>query len=89
MILDEATSALDTGSELLVQEAIHNLMRGRTVLVIAHRLSTLSEMDRILVFDKGHIIEDGSHEQLLKMHGHYAKMWHMQAGGFLPEGEEK
>jgi ATP-binding cassette subfamily B protein len=63
-------------------------MKGRTVVVIAHRLSTISHMDRILVFDQGEIIEDGSHQQLLSLDGHYAHLWNMQAGGFLPESEE-
>jgi len=85
LILDEATSALDSMTEKLIQEGLGNLMKERTTIVIAHRLSTLSEMDRILVFDKGHIIEEGSHESLIHLNGHYAKMWHMQAGGFLPE----
>lgn len=88
LILDEATSALDSVTEKQIQEGLHELMEGRTTIVIAHRLSTLSEMDRILVFDKGHIIEDGTHEKLLKLKGHYARMWNMQAGGFLPEVEE-
>ncbi len=85
LILDEATSALDSVTEKYIQDALHHLMRGKTTIVIAHRLSTLSEMDRILVFDKGQIIEDGTHEELIRLNGHYAKMWHMQAGGFLPE----
>ena len=85
LILDEATSALDSVTEKYIQDALHHLMRGKTTIVIAHRLSTLSEMDRILVFDNGQIIEDGTHEELIKLNGHYAKMWHMQAGGFLPE----
>ncbi len=85
LILDEATSALDSVTEKHVQEAMHQLMGKRTTIVVAHRLSTLAAMDRILVFDKGHIIEDGTHDALLKANGHYAKMWHMQAGGFLPE----
>lgn len=85
LILDEATSALDSMTEKLIQEGLHTLMQGRTTLVIAHRLSTLSEMDRILVFDQGRIIESGSHEALINHNGHYARMWHMQAGGFLPE----
>ena len=62
-------------------------MQNKTTIVIAHRLSTLSQMDRILVFDKGEIIEDGTHEALIARAGHYAKMWQMQAGGFLPEKE--
>lgn len=88
LILDEATSALDSVTEKYIQESLHELMKERTTLVIAHRLSTLSEMDRILVFNKGQITQDGTHEQLLKTQGHYAKMWHMQAGGFLPEKED-
>lgn len=85
LILDEATSALDSVTEKYIQDALHHLMCGKTTIVIAHRLSTLSEMDRILVFDNGQIIEDGTHEELIKRNRHYAKMWHMQAGGFLPE----
>ena len=85
LILDEATSALDSVTEKYIQDALHHLMQKKTTIVIAHRLSTLSEMDRILVFDKGQIIEDGTHEELIKLNGHYATMWHMQAGGFLPE----
>lgn len=87
LILDEATSALDSMTEKLIQDGLHLLMSGRTTIVIAHRLSTLSEMDRILVFDKGHIIEDGNHQALIKANGHYARMWQMQAGGFLPSEE--
>jgi len=85
LILDEATSALDSVTEKYIQEALHELMKGKTTIVIAHRLSTLSRMDRILVFDNGRIIEDGTHQALITLNGHYAKMWHMQAGGFLPE----
>ena len=85
LILDEATSALDSVTEKHIQTGLHELMQGRTTIVIAHRLSTLSEMDRILVFDQGHVVQDGSHELLLKQGGHYARMWQMQAGGFLPE----
>lgn len=85
LILDEATSALDSLTEKLIQDGLHVLMQNRTTIVVAHRLSTLSEMDRILVFEKGRIIEDGSHEELIKIQSHYSRMWKMQAGGFLPE----
>jgi len=85
LILDEATSALDSMTEKLIQDSLHRLMQDRTTIVIAHRLSTLSEMDRILVFENGQIVEDGSHQALLKKKGHYSQMWAMQAGGFLPE----
>lgn len=84
LVLDEATSALDSITENYIQDALHFLMKGRTTIVIAHRLSTLSEMTRILVFDNGQIVEDGDHNSLLRKKGHYAKMWNMQAGGFLP-----
>ena len=85
LILDEATSSLDSVTEKFIQESLENLMQNRTTLVIAHRLSTLSKMDRILVFDQGKIVEEGSHEDLIAKDGHYARMWKMQAGGFLPE----
>src|SRR4029078_8005489 len=83
LILDEATSSLDSITEKYIQDALNSLMQEKTTIVIAHRLSTLAKMDRILVFDQGQIIEDGSHEALLKKNGHYAKMWHMQVDGFL------
>ena len=83
LILDEATSALDSLTEKLIQDGLHSLMKGRTTIVIAHRLATLSEMDRILVFDNGQIVEDGTHASLINANGHYTKMWQMQAGGFL------
>ena len=85
LMLDEATSALDSLTEELIQDSLQRLMQGRTTIVIAHRLSTLSKMDRILVFDQGRIIEQGSHAELLMIPGHYHKMWQMQAGGFLPQ----
>lgn len=85
LILDEATSALDSVTEKLIQDSLKLLMQKRTTIVIAHRLSTLSEMDRILVFSEGKIIEDGTHDELIKDKGHYAHLWSMQAGGFLPE----
>jgi ATP-binding cassette subfamily B protein len=85
LILDEATSALDSVTEKYIQESLESLMHNRTTLVVAHRLSTLAKMDRILVFDQGKIVEQGSHTELLSRGGHYARMWKMQAGGFLPE----
>lgn len=87
LILDEATSALDSVTEKHIQDGLHALMQNKTTVVIAHRLSTLSEMDRILVFDRGSIIEDDTHDNLIMQGGHYARMWQMQAGGFLPEQE--
>lgn len=85
LILDEATSALDTVTEKLIQKSLKTLMEGKTTLIIAHRLSTLLDMDRILVFKDGCIIEDGSHEELLKNEDHYAHLWKMQTGGQLSE----
>lgn len=86
LILDEATSSLDSVTERYIQESLNMLMRDRTTIIIAHRLSTLANMDRILVFKDGTIIEDGTHQELLVANGHYAQLWNMQAGGFLPEG---
>lgn len=88
LILDEATSSLDSVTEKLIQESLHLLMSQRTTLVVAHRLSTLSEMDRILVFHKGHIIEEGTKESLLKRSGHFAMLWNMQTDGFLPDSND-
>ncbi len=88
LILDEATSSLDSVTEKKIQLGLANLMQGRTVVVVAHRLSTIANMDRILVFDEGRIVEDGSHDALLRIEGHYARLWNMQAGGFLPETDE-
>jgi ATP-binding cassette subfamily B protein len=84
LILDEATSALDSVTEKFIQESMKTVMKNRTTIVVAHRLSTLAEMDRILVFDQGHVIEDGPHDQLIALGGHYAHLWHMQSEGFLP-----
>ncbi|HSC25000.1 MAG TPA: ABC transporter ATP-binding protein [Candidatus Babeliales bacterium] len=83
LILDEATSQLDSVTESQIQESLWELMQHKTTLVIAHRLSTLLQMDRILVFDNGSIIEDGSHEELLEQNGLYKKLWEAQIGGFL------
>jgi subfamily B ATP-binding cassette protein MsbA len=78
LVLDEATSALDTESERLVQQALNNLMRGRTTLVIAHRLSTIRSAHKIIVLDKGQIAEVGRHEELLTFRGIYRKLYDMQ-----------
>jgi ATP-binding cassette subfamily B protein len=86
-LLDEATSSLDSVTERHIQESIAHLMEGRTAIVIAHRLSTIAHLDRIVVFHEGAVVEDGTHADLLARGGHYAHMWHMQAGGFLPERE--
>lgn len=87
LILDEATSALDSESEKLVQDALVNLMRGRTSLVVAHRLSTVASLDRIIVLSDGGISEDGTHQELLDKEGEYALLWDRQTGAFL-EGAE-
>ena len=86
LVFDEATSALDSQSEIHIQKSLHNLMKGKTVLAIAHRLSTLREMDRILVFEKGKIVEDGTHEELINKNGVYAKLYGMQVSGFMVAG---
>jgi ATP-binding cassette, subfamily B, bacterial len=83
LVLDEATSALDSEVEAAIQQTLGRVMEGKTVLAIAHRLSTLTEMDRILVLDAGRIAELGSHDELLKQDGLYARYWHRQSGGFL------
>ena len=84
LILDEATSALDSITEKYIQESLHYTMQGKTTIVIAHRLSTLLEMDRILFFKEGQIIEDGTLEELKSNQGPFAKLWEMQSDGFLP-----
>ena len=90
LILDEATSSLDSHTENQIQESLNLLIddQSKTVIAVAHRLSTLKHMDRIIVLDKGKIIEAGTHEELLKTQGYYQSMWSMQAGGFLPESLE-
>lgn len=85
LIMDEATSALDSYTEKQIQDSIRVLSQNKTTIIIAHRLSTLLEMDRILVFDKGTIIEDGNHKELLAKKGHYAMLWRMQTAGLLPD----
>ncbi|WP_078632349.1 ABC transporter ATP-binding protein [Streptomyces resistomycificus] len=85
LLLDEATSALDSESELLVQEALWRLMEGRTALVVAHRLSTVAGMDQLVVLDRGQIVEQGTHQELLAAQGAYAKLWQHQSGGFLDD----
>ncbi len=85
LVLDEATSALDSESEVAIQEALHILMEEKTVIAIAHRLSTLREMDRILVLESGKIVEDGKHDVLAKAGGVYQRLWEHQAGGFVGE----
>jgi ATP-binding cassette subfamily B protein len=87
LILDEATSSLDSVTERLIQDSLKHLMHDKTTLVVAHRLSTLADMDRILVFHKGEIMEEGTQEQLLKQNGHFAHLWKMQTHGFLPEND--
>jgi ATP-binding cassette subfamily B protein len=83
LVLDEATSALDSESERLIQEALENLMVGRTSLVIAHRLSTVASLDRIVVISHGKIVEDGTHAELVDAGGEYARLWNRQSGAFL------
>ncbi len=82
--MDEATSQLDSITESQIQESLWELMQDKTTIVIAHRLSTLLDMDRILVFDKGKIVEDGTHKKLLSNNGLYKTLWDAQIGGFLP-----
>jgi ATP-binding cassette subfamily B multidrug efflux pump len=91
LVLDEATSALDSEVELAIQEQLLDLMQGKTVIAIAHRLSTIARMDRLVVLEAGKIVEEGTHTELLRLGGHYEKLWRHQSGGFianeLDEGE--
>ncbi len=85
LLLDEATSALDSEIEFAITESLNDIMTGKTVIAIAHRLSTIAALDRLVVMDKGQIIEQGSHDELLALQGVYARLWHRQSGGFLGE----
>jgi ATP-binding cassette subfamily B protein len=88
LILDEATSSLDSESEALIQEALWKLLASRTAVVIAHRLSTVRRMDRLVILERGRIAEDGTHDELLRRGGIYAALWSQQSGGFLPSTDE-
>ena len=85
LLLDEATSALDSESEALIQGALWTMMEGRTAIAVAHRLSTVAGMDRLVVLDRGRVVEQGTHAELLTRGGGYAKLWQRQSGGFLGE----
>jgi ATP-binding cassette subfamily B multidrug efflux pump len=89
LLLDEATSALDSEVEVAIQQSLNRLMEGKTVVAIAHRLSTIAAMDRLIVLDKGHIVEEGNHYSLLAAGGLYARLWAHQSGGFLGEDAEE
>ena len=85
LVLDEATSALDSESEAMIQGALTNLMKGRTSIVVAHRLSTIAGLDKIVVLNDGKIVEQGTHAELLAKGGEYYKLWSRQSGAFLDE----
>ena len=83
LVLDEATSALDSEVEAAIQDSLDGLMEGKTVIAIAHRLSTIARMDRLVVMDRGGIVETGSHAELIAADGLYARLWARQTGGFV------
>jgi ATP-binding cassette subfamily B multidrug efflux pump len=85
LVLDEATSALDSEVELAIQEQLLGLMEGKTVIAIAHRLSTIARMDRLIVLEQGSLVESGTHDELLRLGGHYEKLWRHQSGGFIAD----
>jgi ATP-binding cassette subfamily B multidrug efflux pump len=87
LVLDEATSALDSEVEAAIRSQLDRLMKGKTVIAIAHRLSTIAAMDRLIIMDEGRIVEEGTHEELLRLSGHYARLWRRQSGGFLATAE--
>jgi ATP-binding cassette subfamily B multidrug efflux pump len=87
LVLDEATSALDSEVEAAIQSSLDTLMADKTVIAIAHRLSTIARMDRLVVLDRGRIVEQGSHDALLRANGHYAALWRRQSGGFIDAGD--
>jgi len=89
LVLDEATSALDSEVEAAIQSSLGTLMQGRTVIAIAHRLSTIAQMDRLVVLDRGRIVEQGSHDELLRRNGHYASLWQRQSGGFIDVSDQQ
>ncbi|MGT0149426.1 hypothetical protein ACT691_06010 [Vibrio metschnikovii] len=89
LVLDEATSALDSEVEAAIQESLNELMQNKTVIAIAHRLSTIAAMDRLIVLDKGHIVEQGTHQELIQQNGIYAQLWAHQTGGFIGGEEER
>jgi ATP-binding cassette subfamily B multidrug efflux pump len=88
LLLDEATSALDSEVEAAIQQSLYRLMEGKTVVAIAHRLSTIAAMDRLIVLDRGRIVEEGAHDTLLAQNGLYARLWAHQSGGFLRDDED-
>ncbi len=88
LILDEATSALDSQVEAAIQEALDALMGDKTVLAIAHRLSTIAALDRLIVIDRGRIVEEGTHAEMIRQGGLYSDLWRRQSGGFLGDRAE-